>query len=112
MSCFKILDVITASQYTTIIWTVSNFIPESAEHTVQALTETIKTLMKNIRCVALPLGGSKGEVTANHVATWQTGAALPISFAQGTPIHNPVIYDGMKMIQNQETDCLVWVATI
>ena len=108
---FKILDVIAASQYTTIIWTVSNFNPESAEHTVQALTETIKTLMKNIRCVALPLGGSKGEVTANHVATWQTGVALPISFTQGTPIHDPVIYDGMKMIQHQETDCLLWIAS-
>lgn len=108
---FKILDVIITSQYTTIIWKVNGFNHESAEHTEQALTETIKTLMKNIRCVALPLGGSKGEVTANHVATWQTGVALPISFTQGTPIHDPVIYDGMKMIQNQETDCLVWIAS-
>ncbi len=108
---FKILDTILSSQYTTIVWSTSDFNPESAEHTIQALTETIKTLMKNVRCVGLPLGGSKGEMTANQVSTWQTGVALPVSFAQGTPIHDPVLYDGMKMLKNSETDCLLWVAT-
>ena len=108
---FNILDTIIKSQYTTIIWSVSDFNQESAEHTYQALTESIKTLMKKVRCVALPLGGSKAEVTANQVATWQTGVPLPVSFAQGTPIHNPVLYDGINMLQNQETDCLLWIAT-
>ena len=50
--------------------------------------------MKTIRCVGLPLGGSKAEITASQVATWQTGVPLPVSFTQGTPVHNPVLYDG------------------
>ena len=51
--------------------------------------------MKKIRCVsAIPMSGSKAEVTANHVVTWQTGVPLPVSFTQGAPIHDPVIYDG------------------
>ena len=108
---FSILDTILKSQYTTIVWSVGDFNQESAEHTVQALTESVKILMKKVRCVALPLGGSKGEITANQVATWQTGVPLPVSFTQETPIHNPVLYDGMTMLQNQEADCLLWVAT-
>ena len=108
---FNILDTILKSKYTTIIWSVGDFNQESAEHTVQALTESIKTLMKNVRCVALPLGGSKGEVTANQVTTWQTGVPLPVSFTQEMPIHNPVLYDGKTMLQNQEADCLLWLAT-
>jgi|GEM_PF-532603 len=107
---FNILDTINHSQYTTIIWSTSNFNSDTAEHTVQALTESVKTLMKKVRCVALPLGGSKGEVTASHVATWQTGVPLPISFAQGTPIHNSVLYDGSTLLQNAEADCLLWIA--
>lgn len=108
---FNILETINNSNYTTLIWSVSDFNQESAEHTVQALTESIKTLMKNIRCVGLPLGGSKGEVTASQVATWQTGVPLPVSFTQGMPIHNPVIYDGISMLENQEADCLLWIST-
>lgn len=107
---FKLLETITTSQYTTIIWSVSDFKQESAEHTVQALTESIKTLMKKVRCVALPLGGSKGEVSASHVATWQTGVPLPVSFTQGAPTHNPVLYDGTNMLHNAEADCLLWIA--
>jgi len=108
---FNILETILTSQYTTLIWSVSDFNQESAEHTVQALTESIKTLMKKVRCVALPLSGSKAEITAHQVATWQTGVPLPVSFAQGTPVHNPVLYDGTNMLENQEADCLLWIST-
>ena len=108
---FTILDTILTSQYSTIIWSTSDFNQESAEHTIQAITESIKTLMKKVRCVGLPLTGSKGEITASQVATWQTGVPLPVSFTQGAPIHNPVIFDGMSMLENQEADCLLWIAT-
>jgi formylmethanofuran dehydrogenase subunit B len=108
---FNILETILNSQYTTLVWSVGDFNQESAEHTVQALTESIKILMKTIRCVGLPLGGSKAEITASQVATWQTGVPLPVSFTQGTPIHNPVLYDGESMLKNQEADCLLWIAT-
>jgi len=108
---FKILETITNSQYTTIVWSTSNFNSVSAEHTVQALTESVKTLMKKVRCVALPLGGSKGEVTANHVATWQTGVPLPVSFTQGSPAHNSVLNDGDTLLKNAEADCLLWIAS-
>ncbi len=108
---FTILDTILKSQYTTLIWSVSNFNLVSAEHTVQALTESIKTLMKKVRCVGLPLSGSKAEVTANHVATWQTSVPLPVSYIEGTPTHNPVLFDGAKMLHNNETDCLLWLSS-
>ncbi len=108
---FSLLETILTSQYTTLIWSVSNFNLESAEHTVQALTESIKTLMQKVRCVGLPLGGSKGEVTASQVATWQTGVPLPVSFTQNAPTHNPVLFDATKMLEKKETDCLVWIAT-
>jgi len=108
---FDILETILSSQYTTIIWSAGDFNQESAEHTIQALTESVKTLMDKIRCVALPLGGSKGEITASQVATWQTGVPLPVSYTGETPIHNPVLFDGMTMLQNNEADCLLWIST-
>lgn len=102
---------ILKSQYTTFIWNVADFKLETAEHTVQAITQCIKKLMTEIRCVALPLGGSKAEITASQVATWQTGVPLPVAFMSGAPVHDPNLFDGMKMLQNNEVDALVWIAT-
>ena len=102
---------ICASDYTTFIWASAEFNRATAQHTIQALTETIKTLMVKRRCVGLPLGGSKGEIGANQVATWQSGVALPVAFMGGTPVHDPVRFDGARMLENREADCLVWIAT-
>lgn len=102
---------ILKSQYTTFIWSVAEFKLETAEHTIQAITQCIKKLMTNIRCVALPLGGSKAEITASQVSTWQTGVPLPVAFMSGAPVHDPNLFDGMKMLENNEADTLVWIAT-
>jgi formylmethanofuran dehydrogenase subunit B len=103
-------QTILDSQYTTLIWNSSEFDQDSAEHTIQALTESIKFLMQKVRCVGLPLGSSKGEITANQVATWQTGVPLPVSFMSGVPVHDPVLFDGMSMLANNEADSLLWIA--
>ena len=108
---FELQQTILASQYITFVWSLAEFNKVSAEHTLQAITETIKTLMVTTRCVGLPLGGSSGEVTANYVATWQTGVSLPVAFMQGTPIHDPVRYAGATMLNNNEIDSLVWIST-
>ena len=104
-------QLILKSQYTTFIWNVAEYKHETAEHTVQAITQCIKKLMTNIRCVALPLGGSKAEITANQVSTWQTGVPLPVAFMSGSPVHDPNLFDSMKMLENNEADTLVWIAT-
>lgn len=104
-------QTILNSQYTTFIWAAGEFKSDIAEHTVQTMTQMIKQLMEKVRCVGLPLGGSRAEVTANQVATWQTGVSLPVAFMSGVPIHNPILFDGMKMLQNKEADTLVWITT-
>ena len=107
----NVYQSILNSHYTTLVWNSSLFDKRSAEQSVQALTMMSKEIMKTHRCVGLTLGGSKGEISASHVATWQTGVPLPISFSTGTPIHDPMLYNGHRMIDNKEVDCIVWIAT-
>lgn len=104
-------QTILDSQYTVLIWNSGLLNADTAELTVQAITLSMKTLMKKIRCVGLPLGGSKGEITASQVATWQTGVPLPVAFMSGVPVHDPVLYTGTTMLENNEADSLVWLAT-
>lgn len=107
----ELYNTILNSSYTTVVWNTGLLNTETAEQSVQALSMTLKTLMKTHRCVGLPLGGSKGEITASQVATWQTGVPLPISFTTGVPVHDPLLFNGATMLENNEADCLVWIAT-
>ena len=104
-------QVINSSQYTTIIWSTAEFKPDTCEQTLQSITQLIKVLMSKQRVVGLTLGGSKAEITATQVSTWQTGVPLPVAFMTGAPVHDPLLFDGMKMLQNNEVDSLLWVAT-
>ncbi len=107
----NLYQTILDSKYTAIVWNTSLLNQKTAEHTIQSLTTTMKSIMKTHRCVGLPLGGSKGEITANQVTTWQTGVPLPVSFATGVPVHEPFLNNGAKMLRNNETDCLLWIST-
>lgn len=102
---------ILASNYSVLTWTATLFAKNTAEQTLQNLTFFIKETMKTKRCVGLPLSGSRGEITANQVSTWQTGFPLPVAFSSGAPEHNPVIYDAETMLKNSEADLLTWIST-
>ena len=97
---------ISESNYAVLTWTASLFAKNTAEQTLQNLTFFIKESMKTQRCVGLPLSGSRGEITANQVSTWQTGFPLPVAFSSGAPEHNPVIYNAETMLTNSEADLL------
>jgi len=102
---------ISESNYAVLTWTASLFAKNTAEQTLQNLTFFIKESMKTQRCVGLPLSGSRGEITANQVSTWQTGFPLPVAFSSGAPEHNPVIYNAETMLTNSEADLLTWIST-
>ncbi len=107
----KLYQFICKSQYTSLIWSTAEFQIKTVEQTIQAITQLIKKLMLTKRVVGLSLSGSNAEITANQVTTWQTGVPLPIAFMNGSPTHDPNLYDGMKMLQNHEADSLVWIAS-
>jgi formylmethanofuran dehydrogenase subunit B len=107
----NLVSKLLAAHYSTIIWNSGLLNPASAEQSIQSITLAIKSLMKDVRCVGLPLGGSKGEITANQVITWQMGVPLPVSFASEVPEHQPLLYCGQSMLDNNEADLLLWVST-
>ena len=110
-SIASIVNKILTKQYTTIIWSSGLLNPMSAEQSIQSITLAIKTLMQDVRVAGLPLGGSKGEITANQVVTWQMGVPLPVSFANEIPEHQPMLYCGQSMLNNNETDVVLWIST-
>ena len=102
--------VVLASNYSTIVWTSSEFQTATTEISVQTLNSAVKHLTAQVRCVGLPLSGSRGEITANSVCTWQTGMPLRSRFRNGAPQHDPVLYDGSNLLKENQVSALVWVA--
>lgn len=107
----RLRDQIYEKNYSVIIWSTSLLAPDAAEHSIQSITHAIKNMMTEVRCVGMPLGGSKGEITASQVVTWQTGVPLPVAFMSGVPQHDPTLYDGAHMIAQQEVDAMLWLST-
>ena len=107
----ELKNTLLSKNYTVLIWNTGLLDSVAAEQTIQTLTLIIKTLMKEIRCVGMPLGGSKGEITANQVVTWQSGVPLPTAFMSGVPVHDPVTHNAKSMLANQEADAMLWLST-
>ena len=106
----KLRDQIYQKNYTVLIWSTSLLDAEAAEQTIQSITLSIKKVMQDVRCVGMPLGGSKGEITASQVVTWQAGVPLPVAFMSGVPQHDPVLYNGPEMLEKQEADAMLWLS--
>ncbi len=98
------------ARYSVVTWNSSELDFPHAELTVQACCELVKDINIESRCSALPLGGSNGDHTFAQVATWQTGYATRFSLATGKPHFDPLLFDGERLLSEQEADLLLWIS--
>ncbi len=99
-----------SARYSVITWNSTELNFPHAELTVQAICELVKNLNTDTRCSALPLGGSNGDDTFAQVSTWQTGFATRFRLATGKSHFDPVLFDGERLLSEQETDLLLWIS--
>lgn len=105
-----IADKLRAAKYSVILWGAAALTYDQAELTVQAICNIVKDInMQDTRCSGFPLGGKEGDQTANQVCGWTTGYPARVNFAGGYPVYDPFLYDSQIMLNNGETDLLLWV---
>jgi formylmethanofuran dehydrogenase subunit B len=107
-----IAEHLSAARYGAIVWDISAFAPDEAEQAVELLASMLRELNVKTRCVGLPLGGSENGLGAMQAALWQSGWPLRLGFAGGAPQHDPWRFNGRRQIEANDTDLLVWVATL
>ncbi len=100
------------SGYSAIIWSAAEFEGAYPELLLETLSRTIKAINRTVRCVAMPLGGSRGDISFYHVATWQCGYQNRISFAAGFPQYDILRFDGQRLLDSKEADLLIWVSPL
>ncbi len=107
-----VADRLQGARYGSIVWDLTSFEPEIAEHAVESIAAILRRLNVQTRSVGLPLGGSFNVLGAMQAALWQSGWPLRLSFADGTPRHEPWQHNGRRILAQGEADVLVWVSAI
>ncbi len=100
------------ARYSVVAWSAAELDFPHAELTVQAWVELIRDLNESTRSAALPLAGTRGDITANQVCTWQTGYPLRVALDQGRPRYHPLLYRHADLLARGEVDLLLWVGAL
>lgn len=98
-------DRMKASRYGVIVWAAAALPEGASELLVEQLHQLVIDLNRTTRWAALPLGGSDGDLSANAVATWQTGFALPLDFTPAGVGYDP--YPDYA-----DADLLLWINSL
>jgi formylmethanofuran dehydrogenase subunit B len=107
-----LVERLRGARYGVLIWTADEFDFPHAELAIGAMNALLVALNETTRFAGLPLAGSDGDLTANFVCTWQTGLALPVSFAGGRVDYDPSRFRTEQMLERGEVDALVWISSL
>jgi len=108
----SVAEALQSAHYGVIVWAAADLNWSHADLTVQALTALIATLNHTTRCAGMPLGGSDGDFTSDAVMLWQTGYPFRTSLASGTGHYDPVMNSTQRVLNEDEADLLLWVASL
>ncbi len=92
-------------RYGLLLWAAGDLDFAGADLLVEQLQQLLQDLNRETRWAALPLAGSGGDLTANAVAAWQTGFALPLEFRDGEVA-------GDAFPDYSDVDLLLWLAVL
>ncbi len=108
----SLAERLLAARYAVVVWDAASLAGEGGSLVVDALMRLVRRLNETTRCAGLPLGGSGNALGAVQATLWQAGWPGRISFADGTPAHDPWAYDAKRIIEAGEADALLWIAAI
>lgn len=97
------------ARYAVVVWDVAALPATHAELIVEAIVDLVAAANLTTRCAGLPLAHDGTLATANQVATWLTGFALPIAFVDGIARHDPARYSAARWLAEGTADVVMTV---
>ena len=86
-------------------------LPAQGALAVEAVHQIIGHLNRSTRAAALWVGGGHGAATANQVFAWLSGLPLRSRAGPHGLEHEPLVFDGARLLAAGAVDALVWVST-
>ncbi len=102
-----VVAALREARYAVVVWEAATLPPAHAEMIVEAIIDLVAAANLTTRCAGLPLARDASFTTANQVATWLTGFALPVVFIDGDAHHDPARHSASRWLADGTADLVV-----
>jgi formylmethanofuran dehydrogenase subunit B len=107
---FKRLDetcnALKAARFGVAIWSAAVLDPL----TIEMLSGLVSDLNATTRFAGLPLSPPDNAVGVLQTCGWLTGLPMRTGFGRGFAEHDPWLFDGRRLVDYGETDCVLWIS--
>jgi len=86
-------------------------LPEQGALIIEGVHRIVGSLNATTRAGALWLGDGNGAQTVNEVFTWLSGLPLRSRAGPGGLEHDPLCFDGARLLADAAVDCLLWISS-
>jgi formylmethanofuran dehydrogenase subunit B len=102
----KAAALLTAARFGTAVWSAATLDALA----IEMLCGLINDLNANTRFSGLPLPSDDNAAGVVQACGWLTGLPPRTGFARGSPEHDPWRFDGMRLVESGEADCVLWIS--
>jgi formylmethanofuran dehydrogenase subunit B len=95
-----------ASRFGVAIWSAASIDALA----IEMLCGVVNDLNAMTRFSTLPLLPADNAIGALQVCGWTTGVPMRTGFGGGYPHHDPWLFDGRRLAEAGETDCVIWIS--
>lgn len=106
----KVLDGLSnglkAARFGVAVWSAATL----DALTIEMMCGLINDLNATTRFSALPLGPADNAFGVLQACGWITGFPMRTGFGRGFAEHDPWLFDGRRLVDNREADCVLWIS--
>jgi len=78
--------------------------------TIEMMCGLVNDLNATTRFCALPLAPADNAMGVLQTCGWMTGFPMRTAFRRGFAEHDPWLFDGRRLVDSGETDCVLWIS--
>ncbi len=102
----RVATALSAARFGVAIWSAGTL----DALTIGMLCGMVDDLNATTRFSALSLGPADNAVGVLQTCGWMTGFPMRTGFGREFPEHDPWLFDGRRLVESRETDCVLWIS--
>lgn len=102
----EIATALKAARFGVAVWSAATI----DALTVEMLCGLVDDLNATTRFSGLPLAAPDNALGVLQACGWMTGLPIRSGFGLPTPRHDPWLFDSRRIVEDRETDCVLWIS--
>lgn len=102
----EVSNAIKAARFGVAMWSAATI----DALTIEMMCGLANDLNATTRFCALPLPPADDAMGVLQTCGWMTGFPMRTGFGRGFAEHDPWLFDGQRLVDSDETDCVLWIS--